>query len=63
MQTRDESSVCYQAMQTQEKNFLLLLKNNLIPLKSTTREKIKNIHVTDQNLSSYNINLTLAFLN
>ena len=30
--------------------------------KTTTREKIK-LHFTDQNVSSYNINLTMTFLN
>ena len=75
MQTRDEVeslhncrefsqplSCLYQAMQTQEKGFLLLLLNKL-PLKSTTREKIKKIHFTDQSVSSYNIDFTIAFLN
>ena len=27
------------------------------------REKIKKIHFTEQNISSYNINFTMAFLN
>jgi len=33
-----------------------------LPLKTTTREKI-TLYFTDQNISSYNINLTMAFLN
>ena len=32
------------------------------PETKSTREKIKN-YFTDQNVSSYNINLTTAFLN
>ena len=72
MQTRDEVEglhnrrefsqpleCLYQAMQTQEQSFLLLL---YLPLKTTTGEKIK-IHFTDQNVSPYNINLTIAFHN
>jgi len=33
-----------------------------LPLKTTTREKIE-IHFSDQNVSPYNINMTMAFLN
>ena len=34
-----------------------------LPLKITTREETKKNHFTDQNVSSYNINLTMVFLN
>ena len=72
MQTRDEVEglhncrelsqpfeCLYQAMQTRKKVFYCFYK---ITSKTTTQEKIK-IHFTDQNVSSYNINLTMAFLN
>ena len=74
MQTRDEVEVLhncrefsqpleclYQAMQRLEKEFSIAFIKYL-PLKTTMRGKIK-IHFTDQNVSSYNINLTMAFLN
>ena len=74
MQTRDEVEglhncrefsqpleCSYQAMQTQEKKFSIAFIKYL-PLKTTTREMIK-IHFADQNVSSYNINLTMGFLN
>jgi len=34
-----------------------------LPLKTTMREKIKKINFTDQNVSSYNIDLTKGFPN
>ena len=37
---------------------------NYLPLKTTTQEKIKKkIYFADQNISSYNIDLTMGFLN
>ena len=74
MQTRDEVEglhncgefsqpleCLYQALQTQEKSFLLLLWNNFS--KNYHAGKDKRNHFIDQNVCSYNIDLTMGFLN
>ena len=50
-------------MQTQEKSFLLHLENNFLENYSAGKDKKKKIHFPDQNVSSYNIDLTMVFLN
>ena len=74
MQTRDfvsglhncrefsQSLEClYQEMQTQEKVFYCFYK--ITSFKNYNAGKVKKINFTDQNASSYNINLTMTFLN